>query len=124
MGFTTFLLSVGNGDEYVIIDDMIRLPPHMVISADDDNSINNLIDHIFPNISHHNNDERYMVERAIITPLNEDTNKINEKVLERFPGDTKVYYSFDSVPDDTRNLYQQELLNSTVTSELPPHVLK
>src|SRR6185436_7429056 len=33
------------------------------------------------------------------------------------------YHSFDSVPDDTHNLYQPEFLNSITPNGLPPHKL-
>ncbi|XP_048498115.2 uncharacterized protein LOC125496639 [Beta vulgaris subsp. vulgaris] len=123
-GFANFLLSIGNGDEPTISDDMIKLPSNMVIPTVADTSIDGLIDQIFPNLNEHIGDGNFMVERAIITPLNENADRINDKVIERFLGEGRTYYSFDSVPDDTRNLYQQEFLNSIVASGLPPHVLK
>ncbi|KAL0339406.1 UNVERIFIED_CONTAM: ATP-dependent DNA helicase PIF6 [Sesamum angustifolium] len=65
----------------------------------------------------------YMKNRAIITPLNDDTNKLNEKAINAFPGEEVTYYSFDYVPDDTRNLYLPEFLNSISPGNLPPHKL-
>ncbi|KAL0316569.1 UNVERIFIED_CONTAM: hypothetical protein Sradi_5535100 [Sesamum radiatum] len=65
----------------------------------------------------------YMENRAIITPLNDDVNKLNEKAINAFPGEEVTYYSFDSVPDDTRNLYLPEFLNSISPGNLPPHKL-
>lgn len=123
-GFANFLLSVGNGEEPVIADDMIKLPSQMVIPILGHNSIDELINHIFHNLNEHIGDGEFMVERAIITPLNEDADRINGKVIERVSGEERTYYSFDSVPEDTRNLYQQEFLNSIVASGLPPHELK
>lgn len=35
----------------------------------------------------------------------------------------KIYYSFDNVEDDVRNLYQQEFLNDISPGGLPPHKL-
>ncbi|XP_048502683.2 uncharacterized protein LOC104896527 [Beta vulgaris subsp. vulgaris] len=122
--FATRLLSIGNGDEPTVSDHMIKLPNHMVIpSSTDDVSIEMLIDQVFPNLSQHVGEGKYMVERAIITPLNEDADKINDKVVEKFLGEGKTYYSIDSVPEDRRNLYQQEFLNSISASGLPPHAL-
>ncbi|KMS98139.1 hypothetical protein BVRB_4g095260 [Beta vulgaris subsp. vulgaris] len=121
--FATRLLSIGNGDEPTVSDHMIKLPNHMVIPSTDDVSIEMLIDQVFPNLSQHVGEGKYMVERAIITPLNEDADKINDKVVEKFLGEGKTYYSIDSVPEDRRNLYQQEFLNSISASGLPPHAL-
>ncbi|XP_010684554.1 uncharacterized protein LOC104899118 [Beta vulgaris subsp. vulgaris] len=64
-----------------------------------------------------------MVDWAIITPLNEDADKINDKVVEKFLGEGKTYYSIDYVLEDRRNLYQQEFFNSISASGLPPHAL-
>ncbi|KMT02030.1 hypothetical protein BVRB_9g208540 [Beta vulgaris subsp. vulgaris] len=121
--FATRLLSIGNGDEPTVSDHMIKLPKHMVIPSTDDVSIEMLIDQDFSNLSQHVGEGKYMVERAIITPLNEDADKINDKVVEKFLGEGKTYYSIDSVPEDRRNLYQQEFLNSISASGLPPHAL-
>ncbi|XP_056688781.1 uncharacterized protein [Spinacia oleracea] len=122
-GFANFLLSVGNGNEPTVSDQMIRLPTGMIIPTVADSSIEALIDQVFPSLSEHVGDGNFIVERAIITPLNEDADRINNKVVEKFLGEGKTYYSFDSVPEDKRNLYQQEFLNSISASGLPPHAL-
>jgi ATP-dependent DNA helicase PIF1 len=46
---------------------------------------------------------------------------MNAIMIERFPGNEKVYYSFDSVDDDTRNNYPLDFLNSITPNGLPPH---
>ena len=64
-----------------------------------------------------------MVERAIITPKNDDVDMLNEMIIKKIPGPEQILYSFDSVEDDPRNMYQQEFLNSVSTSGMPPHQL-
>ncbi|XP_021840453.2 uncharacterized protein [Spinacia oleracea] len=49
---------------------------------------------------------------------------LNEKILKRFAGRERIYYSFDSVPEDRQNLYQQEFLNSLSFGGFPPHALR
>ena len=71
----------------------------------------------------HVNDAAYMVDRGIITPKNDDVDMLNEMIVNRLPGEERILYSFDSVEDDTRNLYQQEFLNSISPSAMPPHQL-
>ncbi|KAL6130538.1 hypothetical protein ACLB2K_068917 [Fragaria x ananassa] len=121
--FGEFLLRVGDGSEQVIHDDMIRLPESMVIPWQSDQSIFQIIDTVFPNLGDHVGDARYMVDRALITPLNDDADMLNEKIISMFPGEEISFYSFDSVEDDIRNLYQPEFLNSITASGLPPHRL-
>ncbi|KAL0320144.1 UNVERIFIED_CONTAM: hypothetical protein Sradi_5275900 [Sesamum radiatum] len=121
--FSDFLLRVGNGDEPTIENDMIRIPDSMAMHWEGENSIYELINAIFPDLSSHMYDTDYMKNRAIITHLNEDVNKLNEKAINAFPGEEMTYYSFDSVPDDTRNLYLPEFLNSISLGNFPPHKL-
>ena len=49
---------------------------------------------------------------------------MNTIMIERYPGNEKVYYSFDSVDDDKRNNYPLDLLNSITPNGLPPRELK
>ncbi|GKE36573.1 ATP-dependent DNA helicase PIF1 [Tanacetum coccineum] len=50
-----------------------------------------------------------------------DLKKSSMKTI--FPGDEKVYYSFDEAKDDARTLYPLEFLNSLNVSGLPPHYM-
>ncbi|KAK4385903.1 hypothetical protein Sango_2714300 [Sesamum angolense] len=118
--FFDFLLRVGNGDEPTIENDMIRIPDSMAMHWEGENSIDELINAIFPDLSSHMYDTDYMENRAIITHLNDDVNKLNEKAINAFPGEEVTYYSFDSALDDTRNLYLPKFLNSISPGNLPP----
>ncbi|CAN6703406.1 unnamed protein product [Malus baccata var. baccata] len=125
--FSEFLLRVGDGNEDVIMDDMVKLLEYdydnMVFTICSEHSINQLIAKIFPDLEDHMNDATYMVERAVVTPTNEDVDMLNEKIIPMFPGLEETMYSFDSVEDDERNLYQPEFLNSISLGGLPPHKL-
>ncbi|KAL0413453.1 UNVERIFIED_CONTAM: ATP-dependent DNA helicase PIF6 [Sesamum radiatum] len=65
----------------------------------------------------------YIANRTLLTPLNDDVNKLIEEVLTIFHGEEVTYYSFDLVADDARNLYLPEFLNSLSPGSLPPHKL-
>jgi len=65
-----------------------------------------------------------MRERAILSTTNEHVDAMNAIMIEKFPRDEKVFYSFDSVDDDTRNNYPLDFLNSITPNGLPPHELK
>ena len=53
-----------------------------------------------------------MVQRAILTPKNEDVEILNNMIIDHFPGEQHNLLSFDEVEGDTHSLYQQEYLHS------------
>ena len=46
-----------------------------------------------------------MRERAILSTMNEHVDAVNALMIDRFPGKQKIFYSFDSVDDDSHNNY-------------------
>ncbi|KAL5702604.1 DNA helicase [Ranunculus cassubicifolius] len=100
---------------------MINIPSDMIIPWENEASVDTLIEEIFPNLSYNARNREYIAERALLTPLNDCVDELNDRVLRSFPGDEVTYYSFDSVQDDPRNLYQPEFLNSLSAGGLPPH---
>ncbi|XP_026450999.1 uncharacterized protein LOC113351179 [Papaver somniferum] len=105
--YSEFLIRVGDGDEPCVGNEMIMVPEEMVIPWVSDASLSQLIDVTFPNLVENVRDRDYMVNRALITPLNEYVEKLNDQVLRIFPGKEVLFYSFDSVDDDTHGIYQQ-----------------
>ncbi|XP_050893330.1 uncharacterized protein LOC127099099 [Lathyrus oleraceus] len=122
--FAEFLIRIVDGVEPTKPDDMVRLPLHIAISWEGEHSIQVLIQHIFPNLELHDWDAPYMVQRAILTPTNDDVQKLNDMIINQFPGEEHNLLSFDEVEGDNHNLYQQEFLNSIAQGSLPPHILK
>ena len=53
----------------------------------------------------HANDSRYMVDRALLTPINDDIEQLNAKIISQFLGDKFTLHSFDEVEGDTQHLY-------------------
>ena len=90
----------------------------------EDNPIDNLIKQVFPKLKANCTSADYMRERAILSTTNEHVDAVNAIMIERYPGNEKVYYSFDSVDDDKRNNYPLDLLNSITPNGLPPRELK
>ncbi|GKA78478.1 ATP-dependent DNA helicase PIF1-like protein [Tanacetum coccineum] len=64
-----------------------------------------------------------IISRVILSTKNKNVDDINEKLIDRFPGAEKIYYSYDKAEDDINNYYLLEFLNSLTVSGLPPHVL-
>ncbi|XP_050914677.1 ATP-dependent DNA helicase PIF1-like [Lathyrus oleraceus] len=121
--FAEFLIRIGDGVEPTKPDDMMRLASHIAIPWEGEHFIQVLIQHIFPYLELHGWDASYMVQRAILTPTNDDVQKLNDMIIDQFPGEHNLL-SFDEVERDNHNLYQQEFLNSIAQGSLPPHILK
>lgn len=122
--FSEYIRRIGDGIEPFATDDLIKVPSSMAIPWEGDHSISQLIEHVFPDLQNHAYNARYMVDRALLTPINEDVDKLNEKIITQFPGEEQKLYSFDKVEDDTQHLYQQDFLNSISPGGLPPHILR
>ncbi|XP_071684979.1 uncharacterized protein [Lolium perenne] len=123
--FSDYLLRVGNGTEETIGGDYVRLPDEIVIPyTSTEEPVNKLIEDVFPSLHENAASGSYMSSRAILSTKNEHVDNLNTKMIERFPGKEKVYYSFDSVEDDAHNNYPIDYLNSITPNGLPPHLLK
>ncbi|XP_051202148.2 uncharacterized protein [Lolium perenne] len=124
--FADYLLRVGNGTEETDEDGNIRLPKDICVSSTGDNAadIKKLIDHVFPALDHNMDNPNYMTSRAILSTRNDNVDGINMHMIERFQGEERIYYSFDSAEDDPHSYYPQEFLNDLTPNGLPPHELK
>ncbi|CAK8562419.1 unnamed protein product [Lathyrus sativus] len=117
-------MRIGDGVEPTKPDDMVRLPSQIAVPWEGDHSIQVLIQHIFPDLELHCWDALYMVQIAILTPTNDDVQKLNDIIIDQFPREEHNLLSFDEVGGDNNNLYQQEFLNSIAQGSLPPYILK
>ncbi|PIC42354.1 hypothetical protein B9Z55_009460 [Caenorhabditis nigoni] len=67
---------------------------------------------------------------AILAPRNKEALELNNKVLDKMPGQSRIYTSMDEISDkdgkpivsDSMN-FTTEFLNRTTPSGMPPHVL-
>ncbi|KAI7743226.1 hypothetical protein M8C21_009806, partial [Ambrosia artemisiifolia] len=113
--FSDFLLRVSDGTETSIDGTFIRIPDDMTIPfTTKENSIQQLINAIYPSLPGNNTPTEYITSRAILTTRNDSVDEINERMIEVFEGEEKIYYSFDTAEDDQQNLYTTEFLNSLV----------
>lgn len=63
--------------------------------------------------------------RCIQTPLNETVSRINSYVISKFPGESVVKKSADSILDDElTTAYTTEFLNTIELPGMPPHSLE
>lgn len=120
--FSQFLLKIGDGTEKTFPNDYVDLPD-IILEYNDDQSIDSLIDHVFPNLANCTS-VNYMREHAILSTRNEYVDSLNAMMIEKFFGNEKVYYSHNFVDDDATNNYPLDFLNSITPNGLPPHELK
>uniref|UniRef100_A0A2N9INS4 ATP-dependent DNA helicase n=1 Tax=Fagus sylvatica TaxID=28930 RepID=A0A2N9INS4_FAGSY len=110
--FAEYVRRIGDGNEPFTKDDLVKVPSSMAIQWEGEHSVYNLIEEVFPDLHNHASDAKYMVDRALLTPINDDVDKLNAKIISQFPGEEVTLHSFDEVEEDTQHLYQQEFLNS------------
>ena len=122
--FSEFLLRIGNGTEESFANDYVQHPHDILIEYESKESIRILIEHVFPDLESKWTSASYMRERAILSTRNEHVDSLNALMIDKFSGKEKVYYSHDSVDDDSHNNYPLDFLNSITPNGLPPHELK
>ena len=115
-----YLLQLGEGrvpthpgqDEGVI-----RLPQEMCKPG-----LTALIEHVYD--PDRLTDKQFLVERAILTPLNETVDQLNQNVISKLDSEQRTYLSDDKVVGDTDPLaFPEEFLHSVKVNGVPPHEL-
>lgn len=121
--FSKQLLTIGNGEHPTDpISKEISFPSNF---CQHENSLHGLIQKIFPDIKKNYKNHEWLYERAILTPKNDDVNKINHQILNQVPGNILQYKSIDSVTEENESVnFPIEFLNSLEPPGLPPHLLK
>ena len=74
--FAKYLLQLSNGTTPVhpeIGEDMVKIPQEYLVDTTDE-----LIDKVFPELENGYMDKYFVSHRAILTPLNDNVDKINE----------------------------------------------
>ncbi|XP_076904248.1 uncharacterized protein LOC143559609 [Bidens hawaiensis] len=129
--FADWLLDIGQGnvgglnDGQLVIDILDDL---LILNSVD--PIGDLITFVYPNILDRFNELTYFQDRALLAPLNEVVQEINERMLAIFPGEEVEYLSSYSLAecedvseDFAPHLYSPDLLNDLKMSGMPNHRL-
>ena len=96
---------------------MIQIPKEYLVDTVDE-----MIDRVFPNIEDGCSDKYWITHRAILTPRNESVDKLNETIISRLPGHSKTYLSAHSIAEENMGTaYPTDFLNSITLSGMPPH---
>ncbi|KAK1403887.1 ATP-dependent DNA helicase [Heracleum sosnowskyi] len=133
--FKDWILNIGNGQQQtfqlgdVTDSTWIKIPKELQVVYSGD-PIKAIVDEIYADLNEKHGCLDYLRDRAILTPLNEYVDKINQEVLKRLPGTTHVYKSCDTICKGSSTnafdevLYPPEYLNSLKFSGLPNHELE
>ncbi|GBM04361.1 hypothetical protein AVEN_155190-1 [Araneus ventricosus] len=101
--------------------DLISIPSEFCVPVP---YLQELIRHVFPDISNKYKDPHWLCERAVLAPKNENVNKINNVFLKKLPGNTSTYKSVNAVMDkEQAAYYPAECLNFLNPPGMPPHML-
>ena len=119
---SAYILTIGYGtagQHPEIGEDMIKVPLEYLVDT-----LDSLIQRVFPNISDGYSDKYFVVWWAILTPQNDNVDMINEIITERFPGIGKTYLSAGIIgEDDVHHVYPTDFINSLNPSGMPPHAM-
>lgn len=94
--YSEFLLRIGNGTEETYTNAYVQLPEDIVIKYESDQSIDKLIDLVYPDLKGNYSSAKYMCERAILSTRNEHVDGMNAMMIDRFSGKEKKFNSHDS----------------------------
>lgn len=120
--FAEWLLKLGEArlpHAEVFGDDSFQIPEPCVAKKD-------LVELIFGNDLDPSSCESFK-NVAILTPRNEDSLEMNDKIVDKIRGEAKIYSSIDNIECDDpeeQNNYPMEFINSQTPSGMPPHILR
>ncbi len=133
--FVDYLQRVGEGIERVypsVGEDSILIPHDMCYNGP---TVADLIEEVYgvlSSIVEYAARSTYIIEHAILTPLNEDVDAFNKLINDKYaftkhdgsPAQHRVYYSADSVVHgEQHGIYPTEFLNTLNFSGVLPHEL-
>ncbi|GBO42859.1 hypothetical protein AVEN_275276-1 [Araneus ventricosus] len=119
--FAPNLLHLGNGEMAIHNEGFISLGNigSIIITTEE------LKDRVFPSIKNNFQDKKWMCERAILSPTNDEVKIIKKQLLKKLPGASQIYKSVDTTVEKNKAMdYPTEFLNSLEPSGIPAHKLE
>jgi hypothetical protein len=129
------LQRIGEGTEQVfpeVGEEPVLILEDMCCQGD---TIDSLVDEVYGDLGRFTDSQsrnEHIIQRAILTPLNEDVDNINTAIMNWFdlttpdgtPTQRRTYHSANSVVQgEQRGVFPIEFLNSLSMSGVPPHTL-
>ena len=105
--FSSHVLTIGDGTVPVHPEegpDRIQIADQYLVKTEDE-----LIDKVFPNVEDGYSDKYYIARRAILTPRNENVDKINETIMTKFPGREEHTYLLTLLLKKTWRVHIQQI---------------
>ena len=118
--FHQFLSDIGNGNGNHLLDYgqfATEIPQHLMIESEE-----GLFDFVFGGLRENFSNTEWLCSRAIIAPTNKAVDMINEKIINQFPGQLRIYKSADKVLENEHQ-YPLEFINKLKPSGFPQHEL-
>ena len=120
-GFAALLEDVGNG-ALPVHEDLgefrVRIPQELLLPSEQD-----LIQHVYGEMSERYLDPEWLCSRAIITTTNASVELLNRALMQVFPSDEMAVYRSMDVVRENELEYPLEFINDLNPSGFPPHVL-
>jgi ATP-dependent DNA helicase PIF1 len=119
-----YLIRIGDGRESTrnnLRDNFVRFPAQI---SNTSNNPEDLIAAVYGDMINNPIPDELFVDNCIMTPLNKTVDQLNTIAMQRFPGDTRSYYSADMALDDDVTTYPTEFLNTLQPQGMPPHKLE
>lgn len=121
--FAEYLLDLGEGKvpTYIINgSEYFKVPDDLILRSEKPQI---LIETVYPNLHLNYKNTEWLYNRAIICPLNEDVNELNEFILDLFPGKEELFFSIDRVLENDLHA-NVEVINKLKPQGLPLHEIK
>lgn len=120
--FADLLLKIGNGQLPAINGEIELYNSNLCVLV---NNLQELIDNVYPDIKNSSiKSLNWFKERSILSPTNEQVDKVNNLIISKLDGQTRVYYSIDTILQSEEAVhYPIEFLNSLNPPGFPPHKL-
>lgn len=129
--FSNWILDIGDGKINLPNDGQVEIdiPSDLLIKNSGEEPIETMAKEVYGQAFQTSTDKDLCRHRAILTPTNDEVDKINDYMLSQLPCEEKVYLSSDSIiPSDVdieeNVVYPAEFLNSVKVAGLPIHCLK
>ncbi|XP_013615146.1 PREDICTED: ATP-dependent DNA helicase PIF1-like, partial [Brassica oleracea var. oleracea] len=129
--FSNWILDIGDGKINLPNDGQVEIdiPSDLLIQNSGEDPIETMAKEVYGQAFQTSTDKDLYRHRAILTPTNDEVDKINDYMLSQLPGEEKVYLSSDSIiPSDVdieeNVVYPAEFLNSVKVAGMPRHCLK